>query len=125
MTYKTHRVYAIGFSLIAAMYVYIRGLTSIDYYLALPILLMTGKYGGMFPDIDHDWANVKDKTVPNWVINKLIHWTGGRHRSWQTHSIDILIIVIALVLYVPGELLDRGHLSVVNYRFYERENPLF
>lgn len=115
MTYRTHKVYAVSGALIAAMYIYMHGLSTIDYYLALPILLMTGKYGGLFPDVDHEWVNVKDKTVPNWFINKLIHLTGGNHRSWQTHSIDIYLAFTIASFKVPSMLLERRDLTLVNY----------
>ena len=92
MTYPTHRQYAICFAFLTSMLVYKYSLSEINYYLALPIILMASKYGALFPDLDHIWQNVKEKTVPNWIINKLIHITGGKHRSWQTHSIDILAI---------------------------------
>ena len=79
-------------------------LTEINYYLTIPVLLATAKYGALFPDVDHTWQNVKEKTVPNWIINKLIHLTGGKHRSWQTHSIDIVAMFTLLVWLVPNLL---------------------
>lgn len=114
MTGKTHKVYAIFMSFIVAMIIYEKGLTEIDYYLALPILIMTAKYGALFPDIDHDWRNVHDKTVPNFIINKIIHLTGGKHRSWQTHSIDILIVAILISFNLPDILYHYGKISLVN-----------
>ena len=104
MTYPTHKQYAISFALIAAILLYKFSLTQVNYYLALPILIQIAKYGGLFPDIDHSWQNVREKTIPNLVINKIIHLTGGKHRSWQTHSIDIVAVFTLLVWLVPNLL---------------------
>ena len=96
------------------MILYKNDLTIINYYLALPIILMAAEYGAIFPDIDHSWHNVRDKTVPKWIINKLIHLTGGRHRSWQTHSIDIVMILTILVSKLTDLFVKYGRMSVVN-----------
>lgn len=114
MTYPTHRQYAICFAFLTSMLVYKYSLSEINYYLALPIILMASKYGALFPDLDHIWQNVKEKTVPNWIINKLIHITGGKHRSWQTHSIDILAIFGAIGIIFPSILLEYNKISPVN-----------
>lgn len=114
MTYPTHKQYAISFAFVAAMLMYMYNMTEINYYLALPIIILVSKYGGLFPDIDHTWQNVKDKTVPNWIINKLIHITGGKHRSWQTHSIDIVVIITILCYLAPGILYKYEKISIVN-----------
>lgn len=114
MTYPTHRQYAISFSFITAMLIYKLSISQVNYYLALEIIILTAKYGALFPDIDHNWANVKEKTVPNWIINKLIHITGGKHRSWQTHSIDILVISSVIVLSLPSILYNKQYITEVN-----------
>lgn len=114
MTYPTHRQYAISFSFITAMLIYKLSMSQVNYYLALGIIILTAKYGALFPDIDHNWANVKEKTVPNWIINKLIHKTGGKHRSWQTHSIDILVVSSVIVLSLPSILYNKQYITEVN-----------
>ena len=114
MTWPTHRQYSITFAFIANMVLYKTGLTQINYYLALAILLLVSKHGALFPDVDHSWKNVKEKTVPNWIINKLIHITGGKHRSWQTHSIDITIISSIILFFLPKILFNYGIISDVN-----------
>lgn len=114
MTYPTHKQYAISFAFIAAILLYKFSLTQVNYYLALPILIQIAKYGGLFPDIDHSWQNVREKTIPNLVINKIIHLTGGKHRSWQTHSIDIVVIVTAFAYYAPDMMYRYGKISEVN-----------
>lgn len=114
MTYPTHKAFAIGWIAIGNLVLYRTGITEINYYLALIIMLQIGKYGALFPDIDHHWQNVKEKTVPNWVINKLIHLTGGKHRSWQTHSIDITVACTIAAFLVPNKLYELGKISIVN-----------
>lgn len=114
MTYPTHRQYAISFAFIAAMILYKYNLSMINCYFALPIIILVSKYGGLFPDIDHSWQNVKEKTVPNWIINKLIHLTGGKHRSWQTHSIDIVLIITILSCIGPNLLFEYEKISEIN-----------
>ena len=101
MTYMTHKIFAIGWILAGNIFLYGKGVTNVNYYLGLIITLSAGKYGALFPDIDHNWANVKEKTLVNMVINKIIHSTGGKHRSWQTHSWDICLLVAGLGFLVP------------------------
>ncbi|MBO5387970.1 MAG: hypothetical protein J6A59_07520, partial [Lachnospiraceae bacterium] len=84
MTGPTHRQYSVCFGAIALMLIYRLGITEINYYLAMPIILTTSRFGAQFPDFDHEWQNVGDKTVVKRLINILIHLTGGKHRSWQT-----------------------------------------
>lgn len=114
MTYKTHREYSVTFAFLAIMLIYSRNMTQINYYLALIIILMTSKSGALFPDIDHNWENVKEKSVINYIINKLIHLTNGKHRSWQTHSIDICVIYTALSIFLPQYLYLDNKISNVN-----------
>lgn len=114
MTGQTHKQYAICGAFIVAMLMYKNGLSEINYYLSLPILILTAKYGGLFPDIDHHWSSVKEKTVPNWIINKLIHLTNGKHRSWQTHSIDIVVFASFISYNLPHILFSLGYITNVN-----------
>lgn len=114
MTFQTHRVFAIGWVVVGNVILHNAGVTHINYYLSLIVMLQFGKYGALFPDIDHNWQNVKEKTVPNYIINKLIHLTGGKHRSWQTHSIDIALLTTFLSYTLPIKLLQYGIISEVN-----------
>lgn len=114
MTAPTHRQYAVTFAFLANMLLYREGITEINYYLSIPILLMTSKAGALFPDVDHNWENVKEKTFINKIINIFIHITGGKHRSWQTHSIDIVTIYTVLAYYIPIKLLEKQLISVIN-----------
>lgn len=114
MTGPTHRRFSVGFAYIAVILIYIFNATEVNYYLALLIILMTAKAGAIFPDLDHDWHNVGIKTVPNWIINKIIHITGGKHRSWQTHSIDICAIFTVVSYFLPRVLFNLGKISAIN-----------
>lgn len=87
---------------------------SVNYYLAWIIMLYAGKSGALFPDVDHNWESVKEKTMVNRVINAIIHATGGKHRSWQTHSIDIVLIFTFIAFCLPKSLLNMGAISDVN-----------
>lgn len=114
MTGPTHKKFAVTAAFTASALLYKNGLTEINYYLTIPVLLATAKYGALFPDVDHTWQNVKEKTVPNWIINKLIHLTGGKHRSWQTHSIDIVVICTIASYYTPKIMYSHGYISDVD-----------
>ena len=114
MTGPTHRQYSICFSYITLMTFYSLGISKINYYLALPIVILTAKSGALFPDVDHDWHNVSDKTTLNKIINTLIHVTGGKHRSWQTHSIDIVLAYTFLAWYLPHKLYEIEKINEVN-----------
>jgi len=114
MTGPTHRIYSILFSFIAVMLIRVMGITQINYYLTLIIILCVARRGAIFPDLDHNWKNVGEKTLPNKIINTLIHVTGGKHRSWQTHSIDICLIFTVLSYYLPNKLYTFGLISEVN-----------
>lgn len=121
MTGPTHKQFAICFAFIGAMFLYTKGLFSygfgyntVNYYFALIIMLTIGKKGALFPDVDHDWDNVKEKTVPNKIINVLIHLTKGHHRSWQTHSLDISIIALISSYVIPLFMYKMGNMSNVN-----------
>lgn len=114
MTYLTHRRFAVWMAIVGCMYMYTKGMQNINYYLALIITIQFSKLGGLFPDVDHHWQNVKDKNAVNWVINKLIHITGGKHRSWQTHSIDITILYTILSFILPNMLLEKQIIGAVD-----------
>ncbi len=114
MTGQTHRQYSICFAYITTIILFRLGISNINYYLGLPIVLLTAKSGALFPDLDHTWCNVHDKTLLNKIINVLIHITGGKHRSWQTHSIDICLACACLAVWGPIKLYSIGKISVIN-----------
>lgn len=114
MTYKTHKQFSICFALVGAMLLNIGSVSVINYYLTIPIMLMASKWGALMPDVDHIWQNVKEKNTLNWIINKLIHITGGTHRSWQTHSLDICTYFTIGSYIVPKILYHSGKIGVVD-----------
>lgn len=114
MTGQTHRQYSICFAYITTILLFKLGMSNINYYLGLPLVLLTAKAGALFPDLDHAWVNVHDKTLLNKIINTLIHITGGKHRSWQTHSLDICTACSIAAVMVPIKLYEAGKLTVVN-----------
>ena len=114
MTAPTHRVFAVGWVLIGNMILYSLNVSPINYYISMIIMLQIGKYGALFPDIDHSWQNVKEKTAPNFIINNIIHLTGGKHRSWQTHSLDIAILSTIIGYNIPIYLYNIQKIDSLN-----------
>lgn len=114
MTGPTHRQYSICFAYLMLMVLYAMGINGINYYMSMPIILMSAKAGALFPDVDHDWSNVHDKTLINKVINTLIHATGGKHRSWQTHSLDICLIYSLASWLIPSILYKTDVINIVD-----------
>ena len=99
MTGPTHKKCAISFAFIFVILLYRDAELSINYYLLLLIILEMSKKGALFPDLDHSWHNISEKTVPNRIVNAIIRFTGGKHRSWQTHSIVICTYFTITPLY--------------------------
>lgn len=114
MTFQTHKRYSVAFAIIEVILLYVYGLTEINYYACMVIALAISKSGALFPDVDHAWHNVKEKTITNKIINTVIHITGGHHRSWQTHSIDICLYFTLAGMFIPGMLYVDDKISLVN-----------
>lgn len=114
MTGPTHKQYSILFACITLMIMFNTSISEINYYLNIPIVMAISKYGALFPDIDHEWKNVGNKTVLNRVLNFLIRHTGGKHRSRHTHSLDICLIFTILSCILPKHLCDIGYISSIN-----------
>lgn len=114
MTARTHRAFAVSWAFVGAMILYTSGLMTVNYWLSAFIMLQVSKVGGLFPDVDHDWSNVKDKTLPNFLINKIIHISNGKHRSWQTHSIDICLLFVILTFIGPNMLMGWNIISATD-----------
>lgn len=119
MTARTHKEFAISFIYLATFYIYNTALIDINYYILLVIMLCVGAKGALFPDVDHSWNNVKEKTLFNRIINGIIHITGGKHRSWQTHSLDLCIVTFILLMTVNRYLFSIEKLSELNYSVLE------
>ncbi len=114
MTAPTHKQFSITWAALGALLLYLMEMTEINFYLSLIIMIQMGKAGALFPDLDHNWHSVKEKNVLTWVVNKLLSITGAKHRSWQTHSLDIAILLTILSIRLPINLYETGVLSNAN-----------
>jgi len=114
MTAPTHKQFSITWAALGALLLYLMEMTEINFYLSLLIMIQMGKAGALFPDLDHNWHSVKEKNVLTWVVNKLLSITGAKHRSWQTHSLDIAILLTILSIRLPINLYETGVLSNAN-----------
>ena len=110
----THKRFAVFFAYISLMLLNYFVLMNINYYLQLTIVIPLAKIGALFPDVDHVWKNVKEKTTVNWILNKFIHLTGGTHRSRHTHSWDICIILLILSFILIQKLLSKGFINLID-----------
>lgn len=115
MTAQTHKQFCIWTTYFGVLYMYIKGYNAINYYLMLYIMLKISVAGALFPDVDHYWKNVKEKTAINWILNKLIHITGGKHRSWQTHSWDICIVTLGAIMTISKKACQLEWISLLDY----------
>lgn len=114
MTAITHRAFAVWFISIINLVMWYTGKREVNFYLGWIVMLYAARSGALFPDIDHQWELVKEKTTINHILNVLIHITGGKHRSWQTHSWDIAIVYTVVSGILPGYLNERGILDGTN-----------
>lgn len=74
--------------------------------LQLAIMYPASQYGSTFPDNDHHWEAVGNKSPVNWVVHKILHLSKPKHRSWQTHSI-LFTGALLLMLFTLVSLGDR------------------
>ena len=114
MTGPTHRKFAVFFVYLLSIVYYRMNIINIYYYLALPIMLLVGQYAAKWCDYDHHKKSLPDKNFISKMFSKLIHLTGGKHRSWQTHSLDIAVWATVLAWVVPNELYKRQIVSIIN-----------
>lgn len=105
MTGNTHRAFSVTFAIGGAFALTHFGISEVNPLVSAPVLLMSARYGALMPDVDHHWSSVSEKTLPNRIINLFIHLTGGKHRSWQTHSWDIWAVLMCIVMFFPKEVL--------------------
>lgn len=99
MTYATHKAGGALFALTGFAILSKTTLISpeIEPLLALTLMYPASSFGSTFPDLDHGWNSIKEHTPVSWVVHKIISITKPRHRSWQTHSLSISLVGIALM----------------------------
>ena len=114
MTSKTHKRFSVSFAIIGSMLICNYETANVNYYLELLVMISFGKVGALFPDVDHHWELVKEKTAVNWIINRIIKLTGGKHRSWQTHSLDIATVFMYLCYLAPKLLYKYNYISSID-----------
>ncbi len=114
MTALTHKQFAISWVLIGNMILSMQDLSQINYYLSMIIMVQIAKYGALFPDIDCAWHSVKEKNGYTRVMNFLIRITGGKHRSWQTHSLDLALLMLLIAYWLPRHLYQYGVINSLN-----------
>lgn len=107
----THRKFSVGFGYVAIALMYMYDMLDINYYEAFVIIITVSQIGAKFPDYDHVWKNIGDKDAIKFLINKIIHITGGKHRSRHTHSIDIFVAASICMLWLNKYIFEAG----VNY----------
>ena len=120
MTFKTHKQFGIAYAYLTLMLLYQFKVFEINYYLCFPIVLLVAQWGAKFPDIDHHYSAVKDKNTVTFIINKIIHLTGGKHRSRHTHSWDILVTYLVVSMVIGKMMfnsLNFGIFALINISF--------
>ena len=116
---KTHRVGGVLGVVAGYLVMSNKGLLleDVNPILQLAVMYPFAIYGSVVPDLDHNWNSAPVKDPISWGINKILHLTTGKispnhrngfnplsifnakHRSWQTHSLEFLIILIGIVYY--------------------------
>ena len=86
---RTHRMGGVAFTLVGFEYMRQKGLLLDDIHpiLQLGVMYPISYWASAFPDLDHHWDSVPNKTPMNRVVHFLLHLTRPKHRSWQTHSV--------------------------------------
>lgn len=136
MTGKTHKQGGILCSIVGFLILKYNGLllSNVNEFLQLIIMYPFVVWGSTMPDLDHTWNSCPDKSLPNYLINKLLHITSkgedflenclsanekktnikyklcklfnAKHRSWQTHS-ELTLVVIVMLL----QSISRGNFN--------------
>lgn len=134
MTGKTHRVGGmlgglVGFSLLKSQGMLVSGVSE---PLQLVMMYASSMYGSILSDMDHEWESCPTHDAMSWVLWKVLHLTtpirrflskGGKirkwlykklklpleffdskHRSWQTHSDLVLLLIVWLTVNLPKKI---------------------
>lgn len=98
MTGKTHRLGGVvsalaGYSVLASKGLLIN---DVDPLLQLTVIYPFAMYGSVVSDLDHHWESAPCKDIFSFLINKFLHITGAKHRSWHTHSDVFMLVILGL-----------------------------
>lgn len=98
MTGKTHRLGGMVCAMAGYSLLEYKGLliNDVDPLLQLTVIYPFALYGSVVSDLDHHWESTPCKDIVSWVINKILHITGAKHRSWHTHSDAFLVFLLAI-----------------------------
>lgn len=141
MQRDTHRMGGMFFSAVGFVLLKDNGLLLQDVNLFTQWLLIYPfcQWGSTSLDLDHHWASCPSKDYPSYMINKALHLTrpiekktesnkssniyklshalNARHRSWQTHSEFILVILLLVMSsLMHGRFFNLGAVDVAVLR---------
>ena len=70
-----------------------------DVHPLVQLLLMypAASWGSTMPDLDQNFNSIPEKTPVSIAVHKLLHLGKVRHRSWQTHSLFVMCMVIGML----------------------------
>lgn len=122
MMYATHKaggaLFAlVGFELLRSNQLLIPDL---EPWVQLIMLYPAASFGSTYPDLDHHWGSVKEKTPFNFLVHKVIHLSKPKHRSWQTHCILLTIAELAVLFsliyaltVIPQAVLSTTAIAII------------
>lgn len=130
---KTHRIGGALSALIGYTVLESNGmlLPNVSPLLQLTVIYPFALYGSVMSDLDHGYQSIPAKDPISVGINKVLHLSTGirkktgknipilnlfdaKHRSWQTHSLLWLLLLIGLWLWLmlSGQSIDTGKITM-------------
>lgn len=113
MTGKTHRAGGVVAAMVGFTLLRDKGLlfNNINPLVQFAIIYPFAYWGSTASDLDHNPDSIPSKDIVSKAINKVLHLTekidngknpitgilNAKHRSWQTHSIEIFALLILLL----------------------------
>lgn len=135
MTGKTHRVG--GMLCVLGGYTILEHkgmlLGNVNPLVQLMVMYPFAIYGSVISDLDHNWHSAPSKDIFSFIINKILHLSSGirdrlngksiigkflavfdaNHRSWQTHSDLLFIIMILLFINIINSPVNNANDAIV------------
>lgn len=107
----THRVGGALCAVVGYSWLQSKGLlaSGVNPLLQLTVMYPFAVYGAILPDLDQNWNACPSKDIISYGIHKVLHLGTGirqktgknilpvfdaKHRSWQTHSLESLLLMI-------------------------------